>query len=665
MYRIIAICKNLSLGLLILLMSSCTLLAKSTAFADSSSCVPPSSGQNGNGVRWPVGADAGTFTYQCTGAYAGKWTNAYYVYDPVTGARSALYNPDYNYDCSTRTWTEAAWEYSPGAGAYQESRISASDPGLPTNWPTSPLSNEVGQTNGQSSSPTSGTDINGKSSSISSNDAKNTTYSNAGNTIFSDAATGDATVQSNATGGSATTGDATGIANVANLLQSTGNVFGPNTVMFTAAINGDVNGNILLNPSTILGTGSGSSNTATNSLRVNANNTNSTDASLSNNVNVSAQSGNATVANNTTGGNATSGNADAAANLMNLISSTVDAGKSFIGTIDINGDLNGNILLPQGVIDQLLASNSGAGANIGAASSLTDTSTDANSTTETINNTLGSSAKSGNAAVTNNSSGGNAMTGSANTNVTVLNLTGSDVVGTNDLLVFVNVLGKWYGMIMNAPAGTTAAELGGSISSSGPVSDSALLNEKTANTAHFAISNNVNVSAQSGNATVANNTTGGNATSGNADAAINLLNLEGSNLSLSNWFGILFINVFGIWNGSFGITNPEIATAGPTANTTENVVQANAQETLRANFQRFSTFLATTVPGTSNTNGGSPNAVLGDYAAAPTAERVQGTAAPVAGNGSRASYTLPALCIFAAALLLAASERDRLFRRNK
>jgi hypothetical protein len=70
---------------------------------------------------------------------------------------------------------------------------------------------------------------------------------------------------------------------------------------------------------------------------------------------------------------------------------------------------------------------------------------------------------------------------------------------------------------------------------------------------HNQITNNIDVTAQTGDATVAGNTQGGNATTGDASAGINLLNISNSNFSLADWFGVLFINVFGSWNGSFGV----------------------------------------------------------------------------------------------------------------
>jgi hypothetical protein len=64
---------------------------------------------------------------------------------------------------------------------------------------------------------------------------------------------------------------------------------------------------------------------------------------------------------------------------------------------------------------------------------------------------------------------------------------------------------------------------------------------------------NINVKAQTGDASVSENVNGGNAISGNAHTAVNLANISNSSVNLSGWFGILFINVFGTWNGNFGV----------------------------------------------------------------------------------------------------------------
>jgi hypothetical protein len=175
-----------------------------------------------------------------------------------------------------------------------------------------------------------------------------------------------------------------------------------------------------------------------------------------------------------------------------------------------------------------------------------------------ITNNVDANATSGKADVSSNTTGGSATSGNATNSITAFNLTGSNIIGSNDLLVFVNVLGQWVGLIVNAPAGATAAELGSGIVNAGPSSNNTVNNDVNNNatlnnTNNFGINNNITANATSGDASVTRNTHGGNATSGDASNAVNLLNVENSTLSLSNWFGILFINVFGTWHGSFGV----------------------------------------------------------------------------------------------------------------
>jgi hypothetical protein len=126
-------------------------------------------------------------------------------------------------------------------------------------------------------------------------------------------------------------------------------------------------------------------------------------------------------------------------------------------------------------------------------------------------------------------------------------MTGDQIAGKDILVVFVNVKGKWVGMLFNAPAGAQAAVIGGGITSNTQGAAAA------SSTTDQSITNTINVSARSGDASVSGNQLAGNAASGNANASVNLLNMLGSQLSLTNWFGVLFINVLGDWNGSFGV----------------------------------------------------------------------------------------------------------------
>ena len=204
--------------------------------------------------------------------------------------------------------------------------------------------------------------------------------------------------------------------------------------------------------------------------------------------------------------------------------------------------LNGDILLSPELIPQLIAANGGT------VSSSTDLalSTNINDNTDIVNN-VKLNATSGSAAVDGNKSSGNATSGNTQTNLTILNLTGHEVNAANSLLVFVNVLGTWVGMIVDAP-GATAAAFG-----TGIVSDTTNLTDTTTINNSSRITNNIDLTAGSGNALVDGNKSSGNATSGNATASANIANISTSTFNLSGWFGVLYINVFGQWLGSFGV----------------------------------------------------------------------------------------------------------------
>jgi hypothetical protein len=666
---------TVSTALVVSLFSMAGISMGSVAFADDDTpppCVAPADSTYGNGVHHPVGADAGMYTYNCD---TDRYVSNYYTYNPNNGMTTPNYALNYAYDCTGGKWYMDDYYFNAGDSAYHYARIATSNPGLATNCPVVP-SNPAASTNGSDSNGSSISNT-GPGSSNATNgtitlntSTTNNTNLSMSNLIWAGANSGNAFVSGNTTGGSATTGDATSMATILNLLQSSANLFGPDATMFTADINGDVNGDFMFDPSAIMNTGPGSTNNANNNLTVNTNNLNNTNAGISNNIDVGANSGNAGVSNNTTGGDATSGNANAVVNLMNLINSTISSGQSFIGTININGNLNGDILLPQGVLDQLLAST-GPGSNNVANTNLTDNSTTTNNTNESIANNVTSTATTGAANVSGNTSGGSANSGTAGTNVTLLNLTGSNTVGKNDLLVFVNVLGKWVGLIMNAPQGSAAAELGGGITSTGPGSNNSLGNNitdnsNTTNNTNLGIANNVNVHAQSGDATVSNNTTGGNAKSGNANTAVNILNMEGSNVSMSNWFGVLFINVFGSWTGSFGLNTSagDPLTTPPSDNPTMNAVQAANEQSMVNAVHQFASFVPTTTSGSTN-GSSSDGSVLGTAtSAAKKVAAAASNALPSADNQTHVSYVLPVLGLLIAGILLFLGERSRFFNEK-
>lgn len=385
------------------------------------------------------------------------------------------------------------------------------------------------------------------------------------NDIYSTASTGNALVSGNTVAGGALTGDAAVIANLVNMLNSSMGLTGDSQIAtYSSDIHGDVFGDLYIDPSALAATQPASGIDGSNAyLDVNVD----LDNKIENNLTLDARSGDATVSGNTQAGSATSGSADAVANIVNMLNSAISTGSSFMGVLNIYGSLNGDILLPAGLLEYLLASNGASGAD----NNTTDVTLN---DSQSIVNNVNASAQSGAATVSGNTQAGNASTGSGETNVTILNLTGRNVIASNSLLVFVNVLGQWVGVIMDAPVGSTSAALG-----TGVTKDEAYQTAEYDVDTNSEIVNNVDVNARSGDATVANNTVAGDATSGDATASVNIANLVNSSFSLADWFGVLFINVFGTWNGSFGIDTAagELPAKKPDAKSTPGSAAAAPQ----------------------------------------------------------------------------------------
>jgi hypothetical protein len=368
--------------------------------------------------------------------------------------------------------------------------------------------------------------------------------------INADATSGSAIVANNSQAGSATTGSAASTATILNVANANG-LSANSFDTFECNVNGDVEQDLVIDPGSLLPicttttVGSNDQSSPNQSLQSGA-----SLVDILNNIVLSANTGDATVDNNTEAGSATSGDATALANIVNIVNSSITAQNSFLGIINIYGSLKGNILVPQSLVDSLVGTS---GASVIPAG------------TTTIDNNINATATTGEANVAGNVVGGSAATGDATTSLTVLNLTGQEVIAKNSLLVFVNVLGKWMGLIVPA-AGSNTALLGGGVqngSANGAIGATEQTGGSTVN-----IANNVNVNATTGNANVTGNIQAGDATSGNAKAGVNVLNVTNSNFLLDNWFGVLFINVLGSWLGDFNIQ----ATALP-AGTDENTEQ--------------------------------------------------------------------------------------------
>lgn len=438
----------------------------------------------------------------------------------------------YTYDAGSGRWNSNKWVYDPATNVY----VPAVPEGATKPSPAPEKSTETDdadaaskQASGTGGSATVDQDVDGTSETDINGD---TTIKNG---LDSNATTGNAGVKSNSKGGDALTGQADADTTIINSVHTTVDGETEGVAKFTTNIYGDVVGDIFIGPNI--------DNAQVNrDIDLNSKTNVDNNDSITNDVKVRAVSGDAEVAQNTEAGSAKSGNANAVANVLNLVNTIIGANKSFIGTINIYGNLNGDIMVSPEFIPQLLADNSIERTEIDMPLSM-----QVNNDSSIVNN-VDLSAASGDATVKDNTGAGSATTGSANTKLTVLNLTGRKVNAKNSLLVFVNVLGKWVGMIVDAP-NATAAAIGSGVNSNTTVnvSDDTNINKKTR------ITNNLDIGAESGDASVTQNTAAGDATSGNATASANIANIESSEFELTDWFGVLFINVFGTWVGSFGV----------------------------------------------------------------------------------------------------------------
>ena len=499
----------------------------------------PSTAEPETGSSSPTGAEASSYTYN---EITGKWENDYYIWDPVTHQTSPKIPQTYSYNTNTNMWDTTRWVYDAPSGTYKPNTTSQSAS------PSEPISMiDATKTLPQ---PASGTQQNTTASgSDSSNQAMTTTNTNGvfdlyynariSNTIRSSAQSGNILVSQNTAAGGGTSGDTLSAATVINLLQSTWNPTMGGFTTFTADVNGDVVGDIVIDPGQLP-----SQNLAVKNQNSNMHINTYSDLDVENNIDLIAKSGDVALDSNTSVGDGTSGNALAMANVFNLINSAISSGDSFIGTVNINGTLDGDILFPPGFLEQVLAQNgSQASSTTGSAYDIDSTNTAA----VNVENNVNAYARSGDVSADNNTSVGKLTSGTSDTSVTILNLTGRQVVGDNALLVFVHVLGKWVGMIMDAPSASSAL-VGGNTTSQTMAGSQNITTED-----RIRLANNINVTAESGDVALTNNTEAGDGTSGDTSAVVHIANIANSQFSFSRWFGILFINIFGSWMGSFGV----------------------------------------------------------------------------------------------------------------
>ncbi|MCL5090728.1 MAG: hypothetical protein M1514_01825 [Patescibacteria group bacterium] len=267
----------------------------------------------------------------------------------------------------------------------------------------------------------------------------------------------------------------------------------------------------------------------------------SNDAFLENNLILTAASGENQTDFNTNGDSKIqTGDANVSANVINLANNNLE-GNVLVGVVNIYGDLNGDIILPE---------------ELAAESSATLTSVDADSSNQTneaiIENNFVLNANTGENQTEKNTGGDSKIeTGETQVEVQTVNVANTNVDGGTWFIVLINQAGEWLGKIVDVSEGEAVSDSAGAdltISPEGNVSLSSSVGQEN----QGKIINNLNLSADTGHNSASENT-GGNSTikTGDAKVVANVVNFVNNNISSGAKVVVTVINVFGKWVGDF------------------------------------------------------------------------------------------------------------------
>ena len=355
------------------------------------------------------------------------------------------------------------------------------------------------------------------------------------------------------------TGDALAWANILNFLNT--NIVGSNFEVLLLDILGKENGNLDLNQlwKEILGKEEGlwlAGETNSSGLQILIQNLNQ--AYLENNINVGASSG-GNQANKNKNATIETGEAAALANVNNFVNTNILGAKFFLGTINILGDFEGNLILPRPENFSQTSSNSSGGSAIFS-----------NQNEAEVENQLIASANSGENEENNNGGENLIETGNAQAIANSFSLVNLNIWKNNWFFLLINNLGSWTGRIFgwSTPAsseepqqGTQIFELGldnspggeGNLNLEGE--NLPLVSFQNQNQA--TVKNNIQTTASTGENQANENQEGATIKTGNAFALANLFNFVNLNILGGRWFFGL-VNVLGSWRGDAIFAYPDV-----------------------------------------------------------------------------------------------------------
>lgn len=331
------------------------------------------------------------------------------------------------------------------------------------------------------------------------------------------------------------------------------------------------------------------------------------DATLENYMVLSSDSGNNTADNNTGGdSDINTGDANIAANVMNFANNNI-SGDVIYSVVNIFGDMVGDILFPEEVLNTDVANTGNGSDSTNTASANIDNSDETYQyNNANIQNNLLADTNTGDNSTSSNTGGNNSIeTGDTSTDVSVINIANTNIVG-DMWLVLVNTAGEWLGQIMgtdangniavsqglafnvdeNGEISVTNADNGSGSTNTGTVNQQTNTTTVQNNTAN--IVNDLDLSANTGGNSASRNTGGDNSIeTGDANIIANIVNFVNNNISGGGRLFVNVVNVFGSWIGDFVMPGSE--------SESENIAQNDQSPAIGG----------TSLPNTNNSNGSS------------------------------------------------------------
>lgn len=325
------------------------------------------------------------------------------------------------------------------------------------------------------------------------------------------------------------------------------------------------------------GNGSDSENSANTSSTSFTEIDNNNNLVLNNEINLFADTGHNTADKNMGAGNITTGDANIASNVINFLNNNIVAGAQWlISTVNIFGDMSGNIILPReadlagcGCFADITAGNIGNGADSenSTNTNVEDVLSINNTNNAIISNNINLDGNTGGNSAEKNMGDSNITTGEINVDSNLVTVANTNAVGQGDTwwLVIINNNGSYTGQIVGADPNATIAGSGMQfgVSPNGTVyalnadngadsENSANTNSSTTtvinNTNNAVINNNINIKANTGDNSADKNMGGANIQTGNINVMSNVVNFVNNNF-VGKKFVVTVVNIFGSFSG--------------------------------------------------------------------------------------------------------------------